>query len=249
MTPALYSGVVRHARLEGRGHRLKYRLFMVLVDVDAATHRTFAFARNAAALLSFHDRDHGDGSGEPLRPQIEALIRAEGVPVPGGAMHVLSMPRVLGRGFNPLSVYYCRDPHGRLAVVVYEVNNTFGDRHFYVLPARAEAGRVRQACDKDFFVSPFMDADLAYAFDLREPAEAVHIGIRVSRGDKAVLTASFAGRRKPFSQGALLVAWATHPLQTVGVLVGIYFEGLKLLLKGFRWRSPKAEPGFQAGRA
>jgi len=141
---------------------------------------------------------------------------------------------VLGRAFNPLTVYYAHDAEERLETVVYEVNNTFGDRHWYVLPAQ------HQRCGKAFFVSPFMDQDLAYDFDVAAPDDRAFIGIRVSRQDQTLLTASFAGRRRDLTRTNLLAAWATNPLQTIGVLAGIYFEGAKLLLKGFRWRSPRS---------
>ena len=239
MTGALYVGRVHHARFGPRRHHLAYRIFMLMLDVDAGVRRSWVFARNRPALISFHDRDHGDGSARPLRTQIESMIRLHGHVVPGGRILLLCMPRVLGRGFNPLSVYYCHEAGGRLAVVVYEVNNTFGCRHFYVLPAGPAAGHVRQSCDKAFFVSPFMDGELAYDFLLAPPAEQALVAIRVSGRGETVLTASFLGERRPLSDVALLAAWAGHPLQSVGVLAGIYFEGLKLLLKGFRWRSPR----------
>jgi DUF1365 family protein len=147
---------------------------------------------------------------------------------------MLCMPRVLGRVFNPLTVYYAHDAEDRLETVVYEVNNTFGARHWYVLPAQ------HQRCGKAFFVSPFMDQDLGYDFDVAAPDARAFIGIRVSRDGEAVLTASFVGERRALTTANLLAAWATHPLQTIGILAGIYFEGLKLLLKGFRWRSPRS---------
>jgi uncharacterized protein len=240
MTGALYVGRVHHARFGPRRHTLAYRVFMLLLDVDSGTSRSWVFARDRPALISFHDGDHGDGSQRPLRAQMETLIRRHGHAVPGGKIQVLCMPRVLGHGFNPLSVYYCHDADGRLAMVIYEVNNTFGGRHFYVLPAGPPTGHIRQHCDKAFFVSPFMDMDLAYDFLLAPPAEQALLAIRVSSGRETVLTASFLGERRPLTDGALLAAWASHPMQSAGVLAGIYFEGLKLLVKGFRWRSPKS---------
>lgn len=245
-TGALYLGRVHHARLRPKRHRLSYRIFMLLLDLDEQPRRSWVFARNKPALLSFRDADHGDGSDAPLKVQIEARIRAEGLAVPTGPMRVLSMPRVLGRGFNPLSVYYCHQPDGRVGVIVYEVNNTFGDRHFYVLAASDAEGRVRHDCDKAFFVSPFMDMNLHYAFDMAVPDEVARIGIVVSQDGAPMLTASFHGEARPLSDAALLAAWVTHPLQTLGVLAGIYWEGLKLLLKGLRWRSPKTELGARA---
>jgi uncharacterized protein len=240
MTGALYIGRVHHARFSPQRHTLAYRVFMVLLDLDEERRRSWAFARNRPALISFQDRDHGDGSDRPLRTQISSLIALHGYAAPAGKIQVLCLPRVLGHGFNPLSVYYCHDLDGRLAVVVYEVNNTFGGRHFYVLPAGPSTGHVRQHCDKAFFVSPFMELDLAYDFLLAPPAEQALIAIRVSGAGETVLTASFLGERRPLSDAAIVAAWVSHPLQTVGVLAGIYLEGIKLLLKGFSWRSPKS---------
>jgi DUF1365 family protein len=237
---ALYAGKVFHARMAPKRHRLSYRIFMVLTAVGGERGGLgFLYGRNRPGLISVWDKDHGDGSARPLRVQIEAMIAARGLAVPAGPMRMLSMPRVLGRAFNPLTVYYCHDAAGRLAVVVYEVNNTFGARHWYVLPAD------RQHCGKAFFVSPFMDMDLAYDFQIAAPGERALIGIRVSREGETVLTASFAAERRALNAANILLAWAAHPLQTLGVLAGIYLEGLKLLLKGLRWRSPK---GVRAAR-
>lgn len=238
MQVALYTGKVFHARLRPKRHRLAYRVFMLLLDVDdqGAGRGLRLFSRNRLNLISFHDADHGDGG--PLRPQVEAKLSAAGLPVPGGPIRILSMPRVLGHGFNPLSVYYCHRPDGALAATVYEVNNTFGGRHSYVLAAEEDDGLVQQTCDKAFFVSPFMDMDLAYAFDIVPPGADALIGIRVSDGEGLVLNAAFAGVRRPLTDREILAAWLGHPIHTIGVLAMIYWQGLKLVFKGFRWRSP-----------
>ena len=269
MSQGLFVGRVHHARFGEKRHRLAYRIFMVLIDLPSplrggaggggasadapaptppfpglfparGKRRQFTipsalvWGRNRPGLISLWDKDHGDGSATPLRAQIEALAQRHGRPAPTGRVEMLCMPRVLGRGFNPLSVYYCHDADGRLETVVFEVNNTFGARHWYVLAAD------RQRCGKAFFVSPFMDQDLAYDFDVVAPDERAFVGIRVSRQGQTVLTASFNGDRRELTAANLIAAWASHPLQTVGVLAGIYVEGLKLLLKGFRWRSPQS---------
>ena len=235
MIDALYIGKVHHARLTPKRHALAYRIFMVLTELGAGRSGLgFVYGRNRPGLLSVRDKDHGDGSKTPLRSQIEAKIAGHGLAVPSGPMRMLSMPRVLGRAFNPLTVFYCHDAQDRLAVVVYEVNNTFGARHWYVLPAD------RQRCAKAFFVSPFMDMDLTYDFTVAAPDSHAAIGIQVRRAGGTVLTARFTGERRPLTAKTVLIAWAIHPLQTVGVLAGIYFEGARLLIKGLRWRSPRS---------
>jgi DUF1365 family protein len=226
-------------------HALRYRLFQIFLDLDegpplGAASRIFGF--NRPALLSFRETDHGDGSEGPLKAQIEARVEAAGLAA-GGAVRVFCLPRVLGFVFNPITVYFCHDAAGALSAMVYEVNNTFGNRTFYVLPAAGETVRHRAA--KAMHVSPFMDMDLDYDFALDQPGDKFGITIRVARGEELLLTASFHGRRKPFTDGALLRAWASHPLLTLKVVAGIHWEALKLWRKGLKFRSnPHADKGM-----
>jgi uncharacterized protein len=233
---ALYDGEVVHRRYRPRAHRLRYRLFQLLLDLDelrALDRGLRLFGHNRFALLSHHDRDHGDGSGRPLRGQIERLLASAGTDAGGGPIRLLAMPRVLGHVFNPLSLYYCHRPGGDLAAVVLEVNNTFGERHFYV--AAAAGGAVRSACAKAFFVSPFMSLDMTYDFRLAAPGETAEVAILGREANGAPLIfARFAGRRGPLTDAGLLRAFLTHALVTLKVVAAIHLEALKLLAKGLR---------------
>jgi len=239
---ALYDGVVVHRRFAPRVHRLRYRLFQLLVDLDelpALDRGLRLFGHNRFALFSHHDRDHGDRSGRPLRGQIEALLARAGLSA-GGPIRLLAMPRVLGYVFNPLSLYYCHRPMGELAAVVLEVSNTFGGRHFYVAPAAG--GVVRSACAKAFFVSPFMGMDMSYDFRLAPPAETAEVAILGRDGAGAPLIfARFAGRQRALTDAALLTAFFAHPLLTLKVVAAIHLEAAKLIAKGLRLR-PKPTP-------
>jgi DUF1365 family protein len=231
MTMALYVGRVQHTRLQPVRHKLSYRVFMGLFDLDTleeTARRTWAFGYNRTALISFYDRDHGDGSGRPLRAQIEAQLREAGIATDGGAIRVLCMPRLLGYVFNPISVYFCYNKAGALSAVVHEVNNTFGGRHFYALPYTPNG---RQACAKQFRVSPFLPMGMDYAFRLSPPDEVAAVSILVSAAQRPVLTASFRGARRPFSSGQILRLWLSHPALTFKVIVGIHWEALWLWLK------------------
>ncbi len=247
---ALYVGEVVHRRVHGIDHVLRYRLYMLLLDIDATeallrplrwlTHGRFG-------LMSFSPRDHGDRSATPLRAQIERHLAAAGIDLAGGSIRLLTMPRILGYGFNPLSVYFCHHADGRLAALLYEVTNTFHERHSYLvaLPSDPPPGPVRQTSDKTFFVSPFMDMDLSYDFTVRPPDEAVSVVVAVRKGDQPVLTASFAGRRRPLTDAELIRTWLTHPLLTFKVMWGIHWEAAKGMLKGARYRNrdkPPAHP-------
>jgi uncharacterized protein len=122
-----------------------------------------------------------------------------------------------------------------LAAVIHQVSNTFGEWHFYVLPAHLDNGRVVQSCDKAFFVSPFFEADMRYDFVIEPPSERVSVAIKVMRGNSAALTASFAGERLDLSDANILKAWAANPLMTLKVIVGIHWEAAQMIVKGVRY--------------
>lgn len=254
MNSALYTGLVSHSRLRPKQHSLRYRIFMLLLDLDEIERLDQSlrvFSHNGLNLLGFRDRDHGDRARRPLKPQIIARLRQEGIELVGGRIQLLCMPRVLGHGFNPLSVYFCRRPDGELAAILYEVNNTFGERHEYLIKVAAGSseGRIRQGCDKAFYVSPFLPMDLVYAFDILPPGERVSVGMQVSDAEGLVLAASYAAERQPLTDGALLKAMVTHPWQILGVMAAIHWEAAKILLKGFRFFSNprRSKPAAASG--
>ena len=242
---ALYVGVVSHARLRPRRHALRYRVFMLLLDLDSlepTRARLRLLARGRFGLVSFRETDHGDGSAIPLKEQIGRLLIGAGIEA-GGPVGLLCMPRVLGYGFNPLSLYFCHRADGRLAAIVYEVTNTFGERHSYVIPCETGDGAVvRQTAPKRLYVSPFMDMGLSYRFAVRPPGEAVRVGVDVDDDEGLLLTTSFAGERRPLTDAGLLRAWAAHPLLTLKVIAAIHWEALRLWRKRIGVRRRPAVP-------
>jgi DUF1365 family protein len=230
---ALYRGEVMHRRLRPRPHRLRYRLFSLYLDLDeldGLSGRLRLFARNRFAPLAFHDRDHLAGTSAPLGAQIERLLADAGIAWDSGAIRVLTMPRLLGFVFNPLSVWFCFRRAGGLAAVVYEVNNTFGERHCYVLPAAGD-GAVRQDCAKAFHVSPFLPMELDYAFRVAPPGERLALGITVSDRDGPVLTAVHTARRRALTDAELASALIAYPLLTLKVVGAILWEAARLWAK------------------
>lgn len=241
-TAALYHGEVGHTRLRPRVHRLRYRVFYLLLDLDnLPRQRWFAIGRRN--LMSFYPTDHGDGSATPLRDQIVARCRGIGIDLADGRVRLLTMPRVLGFCFNPLSVYFCETSDGRLAALVHEVNNTFGERHFYVLPVVGDSARIEQHCAKSFRVSPFMNMALDYRFTVTPPNDRVAVAIAVDDSNGALLTAHFAGRRVELSDRAILACVAQHPLLALKVVGGIHWEAFLLWIKGVRLRPHPIQRG------
>lgn len=242
---AIYEGVVTHTRVAPKTHRLRYRLFMLLLDLDEAPgllSRLRLLKSGRFGLMSFRAADHGDRSGGDLKAYvIEQLTRA-GI-VADGPVRLLCMPRILGYGFNPLSLYFCHRADGGLAAILYEVRNTFGERHSYLVATPETASpRVRQTAPKRFFVSPFMDMDLVYDFEILPPGEAVSVVVSVRRGDQPILTATFSGDRAPLTDAALLGAWLRHPLLSFKVIAGIHWEAVRIVARGIGLRHRPPPP-------
>ncbi len=241
----IYTGLVSHQRLRPRPHRLAYRVFSLLVDLDEietlkSRLKLLRFGR--PGIMSFHEKDHGDG--KDLRAWLHGQLQDAGIEA-DGRIQLLCYPRMFGYVFNPLSVYFCHDRDDTLRAIVYEVHNTYGERHAYVLPAGDSAAIVRHACDKAFFVSPFMPMACRYNFAIRPPGETVQVLINEDDAEGRLLTASFSGKHSPISDKALLKALLAHPLMTLKITVGIHFEAIRLLMKGFRFfdHPPGGRPG------
>jgi DUF1365 family protein len=156
------------------------------------------------------------------------------------------MPRTLGYSFNPISIYFCHRRCGELAAIIYEVHNTFGERHSYVSCVESGIDEVHQSCRKVFYVSPFMDMDLVYDFELNAPAERVSVSIGASKGAERVLSARLTGVRRELTDGALLKWFSIVPLITAKVTMAIHWEALRLWLKGIRLRNRPALPARSA---
>ncbi len=243
---ALYVGRVDHARLRPKRHRLSYRIFILLLDLDeleGLAKRLRWFSLGRFNLTSFRESDHGDGSGSPLRTQIERHLDAADLSIDGGPIRLLCLPRVLGYVFNPLSIYFCHGRDGGLRAILYEVSSTFGERHGYLVPAEPNGrGVMRQSAAKRLHVSPFMDMDLTYAFRITEPGERLSVLIETDDAEGRLLTASFIAERRPLTDATVLAAWFSHPLLTVKVILAIHWEAVKLMAKGLRLRGGPAAP-------
>jgi hypothetical protein len=231
---AIYSGHVAHMR-PGK-HRLRYPVFMLALDLDQLPRDLKLLRHNRTALFALFDRDHASRIDAPIKPQIEAQLRAAGIARDGGRIVLLTMPRLFNYVFNPLSVYFCFRRDGSIAALAHEVSNTFGETHTYILPPRVQSdGRITQGCSKEFFVSPFLEGGLAYEFDITLPGERVSVAMVVRRSEEIALTASFAGERRELNDANLFRAWLGNPLMTFKVIAGIHWEALKMWLKGVRY--------------
>ncbi|MBR0829802.1 DUF1365 domain-containing protein [Bradyrhizobium manausense] len=238
---ALYFGDVMHARLKPMGHRFSYRVMSLLIDLDRldeANRQSRLFGVNRTALYSFHEADHGERDGSSLRAYAARCAARHDIDLSGGRVELLCYPRLFGYTFNPLSVYFCYRRSGELALVIYEVRNTFGDVHPYVLPVRPgelNAAGLRQSQDKLFYVSPFVAmAAMRYHFRVLPPSEIVRLRILETDREGPLLAATFSGHRNALTSPALLRSLLALPLLPFKIIAAIHWEALRLWLKGAR---------------
>ncbi len=251
----LYRGSVMHKRMKPFIHELTYSVFSVLLDIDALPQLDRSlrlFGHNRWAPVSLWDRDYGARDGTPIRAWIDSVLQQQGMNLQGGPVRLLTFPRLWGYAFNPLSLYYCHDQAGHLRAVLYEVSNTFGESHGYLIPVETDHDdieTIHQEAQKVFHVSPFLEMDCRYYFSVTPPGDKLSVLIRQSDGaGDPILMAKHTARGRPFSDAALVSAILRHPLMTAKVIGGIHWEALRLWLKGARYYPKPPAPADHVTR-
>ena len=235
-----------HRRLRPAAHRFAYGVFFLrlnLAALEAAENRLFSV--NRFNLASFHFADHGARDGTHPLAWIGAVLAREGLAA-DGEVWLHCFPRILGYVFNPVSFWFCHSRDGTLRAVLAEVNNTFGERHCYLLAhpdGRAIEEGEALGASKAFHVSPFFPVSGSYAFRFATAAG----GARVSRidyhdEDGPLLLTSISGRPQPLTAAGVLRAVAAHPLMTLAVMARIHWHALRLWAKRVPFFSKPAPP-------
>ena len=234
LSSCLYAGDVVHRRLAPLRHELRYRVFNFFADIDELPQlakRLRLFSYNHFNLFSIDDRKHGSGDGTPIREFVWSIVKAADTDHVVKRVFMFCYPRVLGYVFNPLTVYYGFDAAGQLCLMIYEVNNTFGERHSYVIPVD-DSGH--QSCDKKFYVSPFNKVEGHYDFKIQTPNDGLNLAITLTTTQGPCLKAWFSGSKLPLTDANLLKSFLSLPLLPLKIIGGIHWEALKLWLKGMR---------------
>lgn len=247
MNPAntcLYRGEVVHRRLLPLRHELRYRVCNLFADIDqlpGVAKRLWLFSYNRFNLFSISDSSHGRGDGTPIRDCIWALVKAANPDHEITRVFMFCYPKVLGYVFNPLTVYYGFSADNELRLMIYEVNNTFGERHSYVIPVDESQS---QSCNKKLYVSPFNAVDGRYDFNVQNPADELKLAITLTTGEGICLKTWFSGKKLPLTDANLLRSFLSLPLLSLKVIGAIHWEAVKLWVKGMRFvkRPPPLEP-------
>lgn len=247
-------GSVRHHRLRPVDHAFAYPTAFLLLPMRTLRQRPLpALNRNRRGLWSFHDADHGDGGPDCLA-WAEGLLRAEGIDA-DGEVWLHCFPRVLGHAFKPVSFWYAHRADGSLAAVLAEVNNTFGERHVYLLQhPDLRFGRELQA-EKIFHVSPFCRPEGRYRFrflrtDLRPGASDPRTVVRIDHDDAGgpLLRTSVSGRLQPLTPAAVRSVFLRMPMLTLGIVARIHWQALKLWARRVAWTRKPAPPARPVSR-
>jgi uncharacterized protein len=243
--PAIYTGTLRHRRFRPVGHEFAYPVFLVLLDVDRIPEmmRNSRFSSyNGWNWAAYDERDHFGDPSLPLRERLRRDAAAHGVTLPGGPVFLLTNLRYLGYCFNPVSFYYCYGRSGKLEMMLAEVNNTFGETCNYWLTPDCEQTRAagqtaeervrRYETRKMFHVSPFMDLGYQYTWIFTPPAGRLVAHMKTRNADGVLFDATLSLERRPWNARELRRVLAEYPWITAKVIAAIYWQALRLQLKG-----------------
>ena len=255
LSSCLYQCEVWHQRLAPKRYALRHALFMCYIDldeIDALTRSGSLFSRNRWNLYSFRDADHMPGvgsAGQSLRQRLDGYLASQGIALgPHSRVRLLTLPRILGYVFNPISIYFCFEhPTGAPVCALAEIGNTFGEHKLYLLraPCRGEGERFTLRIPKHYYVSPFSSLTLQFDFNLRVPAQRLDIRIDDYDGERRVLRSALRGLREPWREARLLCFLLKYPLLTLRVIGLIHWHALRLWLKGLPWHRKAESPHLQ----
>lgn len=277
MNSCLYACRVMHARLHPRRHRFAYRLFVFALDLDeldALSRRTRLFSHRARSLFTFREADYlpvheerhaaepelgapgnaglPPGSGvapsASLKTRVIAYAASHGVDLNGGRVVLVTLPRMFGYAFNPVSFYFCYDRTGRPAAAIAEVTNTFREMKPYFLGRdrlTIQGDTFRLRVPKHFYVSPFSALDVAFDFTLRLPGTRLAVQIDDFDGETRTLTSTFTGVRREISSGLLAWYLVRYPALTLRVIFLIHWHAWRLWRKRVPWHAKADRPADQ----
>ncbi len=236
MNSSLYECEVYHERFKPKSHRFRYKLFLMDLDLDElplVSKRMWLFSRNRFNLFAFRDRDHLRRRGDDLRRELQDWLAERGVQIERDAkIRLVTMPRILGYGFNPVSFFFVEDRQGNPVFSVVEVCNTFREIKAWLLDVPSEAEIFRKVVPKHFYVSPFSNLTTCFDFSIGVPREDLKIAINDLENDEITLVSWIRGRRRPLTDARLAWYALRYPVLTLQVMVKIHWQALRLWAKG-----------------
>ncbi len=251
MTPlasGLYECQVMHRRLIPKRHEFVYRIFLFALDLDELpeiTRRIPLFSLNSSGLYSFHDTDHFQMIPGSVRQNAAAFLKTQGITREPARILMVTLPRVFGYVFNPISIWFCYDEQNQPLGAIAEVGNTFRELKPYFVPFKNGAFRLRTP--KHYYVSPFSALDLDFDFRFELPSDRLGIYIDDYKGPDKTLITTLTGKREELTTTNLLLFTVKYPLITLKVITLIHWHALLLWLKRIPFYMKEAHPEMQQG--
>lgn len=238
--PHIGFGQVRHKRIKPVEHAFAYPTYFLMLPMRSWAHSASStIKRNSRAALSFYDKDHGDGRADSLA-WLDELLRSEGIDDATGEVWLHCYPRVLGYTFKPVSFWYCHRANNTLRAIVIEVNNTFGERHCYLLDKPVFG--AEQTAAKVFHVSPFNHVDGSYRFRFMTTSSSTLARVDYDDASGSLLETSVTGELTSLTQQAIRKALWRYPMMTFGVIARIHWQAFKLWRKRVSYVSKPTPP-------
>ncbi|MFN8928761.1 MAG: DUF1365 domain-containing protein [Alphaproteobacteria bacterium] len=241
MTSAIYTAKVMHKRLFPKVNQFTYGVYYLALPLDQLGRLDdgWRFGVNRRALVSFHERDHGARDGSPLEPWIRGILAEHAAHVAITDITLITMPRIFGYVFNPVSFWLCFDASQQLRAVLAEVHNTFGEAHNYLIvhaDGRALAADDLLYARKIFHVSPFLPREGSYQFRFAYNPESMGVTINYydAEGQLQLIT-MLNGQFNAFNRMNLRRAFWQHKLVTLKTISLIHYQAIKLIAKGVRY--------------
>lgn len=238
MNSCLYECTVMHHRLAPKVHHFQHDIFMFYLDLDEIdffAKKILLFSRNHRNFYDFRDADHEPAGESPLKERVISFLRQNGIELGArGRVMLLTLPRVAGYIFNPISIYYCFDAVGKPVCSVAEVGNTFREKKLYLLANGEFDGSqaFSKIVAKHFYVSPFSNLELSFDFKLKIPRDELDVKIDDLDGTGKTLITTLTGKRAALTNGNLFWFTLKYPLVTLKVIFLIHWHALRLWLKG-----------------
>jgi len=230
----IYKGFVSHYRFYPKIHKFKYRIFSLFINLEELENLdkdTILFSINKFNLFSFYFKDHTE---KPFNNPIiwaKNILSNKNLYNKNDRIFILCYPRILGYVFNPLTTYFCIDQNNNIKAIIYEVHNTFGDRHSYI----TKYCHLNEKVDKMFHVSPFFPIEGEYEFDTNIKNKSIKIEIKYYKDKTNLLNAVFCGQQSQFNDQNLLLCFFLYPLMTLKVIYSIHLQALYLWIKGIKF--------------
>ena len=248
------TGTVMHKRLRPAVNAFRYGVFFLRLQLRALEQQPEScfrwFSVNRFNLLAFHMKDHADGKGR-LSAWADQILHANGIHDADGEITLQCFPRVLGYVFNPVSFWFCHRADGALRAVICEVNNTFGEKHIYLLAGEQPLGNgVQLQARKIFHVSPFCETTGQYRFRFIRREQDARVAARIEYDDVAgpLITTSVSGQEHAMSDRRILQVFARYPLMTLAVVWRIHWQALRLWIKRVPFFTKPLPPSQEVSR-